>query len=196
MVPVSRWIQVFPTIYDALECATEGSRVVVALPPGGVEAETAASNGLAEDESAIAVIDLHKVYLSKADGANVYNTGRGLPSVVRAPDGRPGIIVPDGEPPTEVTVQTIKKGDGPVVTGDQPVRVHYTGVLWDERTVFDTSWDGEPASLTLDQVVPGFAAGPRRADRRLAGHGRHPAGVRLRRPGAGQRSPRTRRSCS
>ena len=79
MLPISRWIQVFPEIGDALHCATEGSRVVVALPPGGVEAETAASNGLAEDESAIAVIDLHKVYLSKADGSLVYNTGRGLP---------------------------------------------------------------------------------------------------------------------
>ena len=96
VLPVSRWTQVVPDLYDALECATEGSRVVVALPPGGVEAETAASSGLAEDESAIAVIDLHKVYLSKADGANVYNTGHGLPTVVRAPDGRPGIIVPDG----------------------------------------------------------------------------------------------------
>jgi FKBP-type peptidyl-prolyl cis-trans isomerase len=77
--------------------------------------------------------------------------------VVRAADGRPGIIVPDGEAPDEVTVQTIKKGDGPVVTGDQPVRVHYTGVTWDERKVFDSTWDGEPASLTLDAVVPGFA---------------------------------------
>jgi FKBP-type peptidyl-prolyl cis-trans isomerase len=38
------------------------------------------------------------------------------------------------------------------------VRVHYTGVTWDEREVFDSSWDSEPASMTLDSVVPGFAA--------------------------------------
>lgn len=157
VLPVSRWTQVFPSIYPSLECAAEGSRVVVALPPGGVEAQTAASSGLAEDETAIAVMDLHQVYLSKADGANVYNTGHGLPNVVRAPDGRPGIIVPDGAAPTEVTVQTIKKGDGPVVTADQPVRVHYTGVGWDDREVFDTTWDGEPASMTLDDALPGFA---------------------------------------
>ncbi len=157
VLPVSRWVQVFPAVEDALQCATEGSRVVVALPPGGVEAEVAAGNGLAEGESSIAVIDLHQVYLSKADGSNVYNTGHGLPMVVRAPDGRPGVVVPDGEPPAELAVQTIKRGDGPVVTGDQPVRVHYTGVLWDEKTVFDTTWDDAPASLTLDGVVPGFA---------------------------------------
>jgi hypothetical protein len=157
VLPVSRWAEIFPPVFDALDCAAEGSRVVVALPPGGVEAQVAESSGLADDESSIAVIDLHKVYLSKADGSNVYNTGHGLPTVVRAADGRPGIIVPDGEPPTEVTVQTIKKGDGPVVTGDEPARVHYTGVTWDERTVFDSTWDSEPASLTLDAVVPGFA---------------------------------------
>ena len=155
--PITVWTQVFPELGDGLHCATEGSRVVVALPPGGVDAEVAASNGLAEDESAIAVIDIHKVYLSRADGSLVYNTERGLPSVVRAPDGRPGVVIPDAEPPTKVAVQTLIKGDGPVVTGDAPVRVHYTGVLWDDRSVFDTTWDGEPASLTLDGVVPGFA---------------------------------------
>lgn len=155
--PVSRWEQTFPSFGQALDCATEGSRVVVALPPGEVEAETAATMGLAEDDSAVAVVDIRKVYLPKADGKNQYNTGQGLPSVVRAPDGRPGIIVPDGAPPTDVVVQTIKKGDGAVVTGDVPVRVHYTGVLWDDHTVFDTTWDGDPASVTLDSVVPGFA---------------------------------------
>jgi peptidylprolyl isomerase len=37
------------------------------------------------------------------------------------------------------------------------VRVHYTGVVWGEDEPFDSTWDGEPASLTLDAVVPGFA---------------------------------------
>ncbi|GAA1950215.1 FKBP-type peptidyl-prolyl cis-trans isomerase [Microbacterium deminutum] len=155
--PVSALSGLFPKMGDALHCATEGSRVVLAVPPGGVEAQTAASIGLAGDESAVAVIDLRKVYLPKADGSNVYNTGQGLPTVVRAPDGRPGIIVPDGAPPTKLAVQTLKKGDGEVVTGDVPVRVHYTGVLWDAKTVFDTTWDGEPKSITLDSVVPGLA---------------------------------------
>ena len=31
------------------------------------------------------------------------------------------------------------------MTGDDPVRVHYTGVTWDDQTVFDTTWDDEPA---------------------------------------------------
>ena len=56
-----------------------------------------------------------------------------MPTVVRAADGTPGIIVPDGTPPDEVVVEVLKKGDGEVVTGDAPVRVHYTGVTYDEE---------------------------------------------------------------
>lgn len=155
--PTSTWVDTFPGFEQALHCATEGSRIVVALAPGDVEAETAAGVGLADNESAVAVVDVRKVYLPKADGADQFNSGNGTPTVVRAPDGRPGIIVPDGAPPTELVIQVIKKGAGPVVTGDVPVRVHYTGVTWDDRTVFDTTWDDGAQSVTLDAMVPGFA---------------------------------------
>lgn len=153
----SQWTQNFPGFEKALDCATDGSRIAVALSPEDMSAEVASSFGLAEDESAVAVIDVRKVYLAAADGANQFNSGFGLPSVVRAPDGRPGLIIPDGAPPEELVVQTLKKGDGPEVTGDEPVRVHYTGVVWGEDDAFDSTWDGEAASVTLDGVVPGFA---------------------------------------
>jgi hypothetical protein len=154
---VERWKEVVPGFEEALKCATEGSRIVVALPPGGIEEATTAGLEMAEDESAVAVVDIRKVYLPKADGADQFNVGQGLPSVVRGPDGRPGVIVPDAAPPSELVVQTLKKGDGPVVTGDAPVRVHYTGLTWDDRTVFETTWDGEPQSVELDSMIPGFA---------------------------------------
>ncbi|WP_127818457.1 FKBP-type peptidyl-prolyl cis-trans isomerase [Microbacterium sp. CPCC 204701] len=153
----SQWTQNFPGFEEALDCATDGSRIAVALSPEDMSAEVASSFGLGEDESAVAVIDIRKVYLAAADGANQFNSGFGLPSVVRAPGGRPGLIIPDGAAPEELVVQTIKKGDGAEVTGDEPVRVHYTGVVWGEDDEFDSTWDGEAASVTLDGVVPGFA---------------------------------------
>jgi hypothetical protein len=155
--PVARWMEVVPGLQDVLPCATEGSRIVVALPPGGIEASTASSLELGEDDSAVAVIDIRKVYLPKAEGAIQFNVGSGLPTVVRAPDGRPGIIVPDTAPPTELVVQTLIKGAGEEVTGDAPVRVHYTGLTWADGTVFDTTWDAEPKSIDLDTMLPGFA---------------------------------------
>lgn len=145
-----------PPLSDALRCAAAGSRVVVALAPGDMSAQTASSFGLGEEDSAIAVVDVRKVYLARADGALQYNARSGMPSVVRAPDGRPGVIVPDGAPPSDLAVEVLKKGTGEEVTGEEPVRVHYTGVLWDDKSVFDSTWDAEPASLDLAQTVPGF----------------------------------------
>ncbi|WP_214467114.1 FKBP-type peptidyl-prolyl cis-trans isomerase [Microbacterium flavescens] len=141
--------QTFPSWEEALQCASEGSRIVVSMPPEAIEAEAAASIGLAEDESAVAVIDVHKVYLGAADGANQFNSGTGLPTVVRTPDGHPGLIIPGGDAPDELVVQTIKKGDGEVVTGEQPVRVHALGVPWGETDPVKNTWDAQPESITL-----------------------------------------------
>ena len=156
-VALHRLIDSIPPLKGALHCAAAGSRVVVALAPGQVEERTASSFGLSKKDSAIAVVDVRKVYLGRADGALQYNARPGMPSVVRAPSGRPGIIVPDGAPPTDLAVEVLEKGRGDVVSGDDPVRVHYTGVLWSDKSVFDTTWDGEPKSLTLSATVPGFA---------------------------------------
>ncbi|MEV4688196.1 FKBP-type peptidyl-prolyl cis-trans isomerase [Microbacterium sp. LWH3-1.2] len=147
----------FPGFEEALHCATEGSRVAVALSPDDLGDGVAEQAGLDDGDALVAVIDLRKVYLAAADGQNQFNSGFGLPSVVRAPDGRPGLIIPDGAAPGDLTIQTLKKGDGDEVSGERPVRVHYTGVVWGEDEPFDSTWDGEPASLTLDAVVPGFA---------------------------------------
>ena len=155
--PVAQWFQNFPGLEDALQCATEGSRVAVAMGPGAITDEAVAGLGLAEGDTAIAVVDVRKVYLPAADGANQFNSGLGLPAVVRAPDGRPGLVMPAGAAPDDIVIQTLKKGSGAVVTGDQPVRLHYTGVVWGEDEPFDSSWDSGAVSFELGQVVPGFA---------------------------------------
>jgi peptidylprolyl isomerase len=159
--PLSEWTKTFPGLKKSLHCAREGGRVLTLLPSGSLPEEAAAGLGLAEDDTAIVSLDLQKVYLAKADGADQFVTENGLPSVVRAPNGRPGIIVPDGAAPTDLKIEVLKKGEGAEVTGDVPVRVAYTGVLWDDRKEFDSSWGKVPVSFSLDQVVDGFADGLR-----------------------------------
>ncbi|GAA2992138.1 peptidylprolyl isomerase [Microbacterium terrae] len=144
---MSVWSQTFPVFPEALRCASAGSQVVVAMAPDDIDPEVASGLGLTEGESAIAVVDVRKVYLDHADGSNVFNTGNGLPIVVRAPDGRPGVVVPDGEAPDDVVVQTLKRGDGAEVADGDAVRVHYTAVSWDDDEVTGTTWDTTPASI-------------------------------------------------
>lgn len=158
VTPVGEWAEFYGGLAKALDCATEGSRILAVMSPDDLSEEAAANLGLGEGDSAIFVIDLEKVFRAAADGETQYTGGSGMPSVVLAPDGRPGITVPDAPAPEELVVETLKKGDGPVVTASDTPRVHYTGVLWEDGEVFDSSWEkGTSAAFSLDGVVPGFA---------------------------------------
>lgn len=154
--PLTEWTNVFPSLGEAFECGREGGRIVAAIPAGELDPRAAESLGV--DGSAIVVLDLRKVYLAKADGVDQFVTGNGMPTVVRAPDGRPGIIIPDADAPSDLRVQVLKKGRGAEVTGGVPVRVAYTGVLWEDRAVFDSTWEDDkvPVSFELDSVIEGF----------------------------------------
>ncbi len=156
VLSVSQWAQSFPGFKKALQCATAGTRVAVALAPGGVDSQAAQSLGLGAKDSLVAVLDVRKVYLAAANGSLVYNSGWGLPAVVRAPNGRPGVVVPDGAAPQNLTVQLLKSGTGEKVTGKLPVRLHYTVVNWTDKSVASTTWDGDPKSVTLSTVSKGF----------------------------------------
>ncbi len=156
--PVAEWATYYEGIAKMLECATEGSRIVGAVAPDDLSDEATANLGLADGQAAVMVLDLERVFLAAADGAPQFNDRRGMPSVVLAPDGRPGVIVPDAAPPTDLVVEVLKKGAGEPVTAEAPARIHYTGVTWDDGEVFDSTWEkGASASVTLDGVVPGFA---------------------------------------
>ncbi|WP_160173219.1 FKBP-type peptidyl-prolyl cis-trans isomerase [Microbacterium sp. CH12i] len=159
LVSVDYWAQRVPAFGTALECATEGSRILSVISPEDFGAQNLAGFKLEADEAVIAVFDVVKVYPAKADGALQFNDAGGMPTVVRAPDGRPGIIVPDSAPPKDLQIQTLIKGAGEKIAKDDTVLVNYTGVTWDEKTVFDSSWDRGAASFPLSGVVPGFSEG-------------------------------------
>ncbi len=145
---VSAWTSTLPGLESALMCAAEGSRVVVGLDSDAL-GSGASTLGLTDDQSAVAVIDVRKVYLSAADGADQYNAGFGLPVVVYAPGGQPGVIVPDSAAPSDQVVQLLKKGDGEITTADQTIRVNYLTVGWDDKTVTGTSWGDDPYQIDL-----------------------------------------------
>lgn len=58
---------------------------------------------------------------------------------------------------TETQVQTLKPGDGPVVSDTATVLVCYMGVNGRDGSVFDSSYErGAPVDFPLDGVVTGF----------------------------------------
>lgn len=156
-----------PAVGKALECATVGSRIVVATTAEEVFEPAAIQQlGAEAEDSFIFVVDVLDGYLAKADGAP-QSPQPGDPVVVTAPNGAPGITVPQSggsaiEPPDELVVSVLQRGDGEEVTAGSHAVVHYTGVLWDTNKVFDSTWpENSPAVFRLheDSVVQGFLDG-------------------------------------
>ena len=85
---------------------------------------------------------------------------------------RPTISVPDGDAPTELSIEDHVIGDGPEATAGSQANVDYVGVSWSTGAEFDASWNrGDPLSFTIgagqvisgwDQGVAGMKVGGRR----------------------------------
>jgi peptidylprolyl isomerase len=138
---------------EALDGKNVGTRLLFANPA------TDQATGEPVTYLTIAEITDAKTLPSRAEGEPV-TPAEGLPTVTLDDSGKPTIEIPEGyEAPAELVTQTLIKGDGPVVTEDQTVTAHYTGMLLD-GTVFDSSWErGAPTSFSLQQVIPGWTQG-------------------------------------
>lgn len=151
---------------EVVQCAEVGSRISATGTIADVFGEGALDPalGLADDDSVVLVLDVEAAYLAKASGLPQLGA-QGVPAVVTAPDGRPGITIPNQDAPTELIDHVLTLGDGAEIAEGDRVVMHYTGVIWDSETVFDSSWErGAPATFPAvsfleqqDGIVPGLA---------------------------------------
>jgi FKBP-type peptidyl-prolyl cis-trans isomerase 2 len=140
--------QVFPVLTEALTGQSVGTRLLFAAP--------------GQDSSTLMAIDVvdARTIPKRAEGTAV-TPPEGLPKVTLADDGAPSIEPVDGDAPTDLVVQPLITGTGPVVQSGQNVTFHYSGWLWD-GTPFDSSWEkGSAFTTTLGtgSVIPGWDQG-------------------------------------
>ncbi|MGL5927550.1 MAG: FKBP-type peptidyl-prolyl cis-trans isomerase [Dermatophilaceae bacterium] len=119
-----------------------GSRMVITSTPADAFGEQGNPDlGIAKDDPVVFVLDLVSAtkVLDEATGTAVPPKA-GLPTV-RMNDGKPATItVPKGaRAPTKTVVQPLIQGKGAAATKGQTVRVAYTGALWRNGEVFDSS---------------------------------------------------------
>lgn len=152
-----------------LTCSTVGSRVVGVIPPADAFGEAGSTDlGIEPGQDVVFVADIVSITapeptgepaeppLPKADGVDQPATA-GFPTVVLADDGRPTVTIPDEAPPAELKIAVLKKGDGAVVPVASDVIVHYEGINWNTKEIFDESWArGEPSPFNTAQVIAGF----------------------------------------
>lgn len=133
-----------PAVTKGLECTTVGSRVAIVSTAAGAGQNTAEVK-----DSIVFVIDVIDAFPGKAYGAPQIPQA-GMPSVVTAPNGAPGVTVPKQAPPTELTTNVLIASDGEKLAADDHALVKYTGFLWSSGSVFDSTWtNGQATILTL-----------------------------------------------
>lgn len=60
---------------------------------------------------------------------------------------------------SELKIEDITVGDGPVANADSTVTAHYTGAIASTGKIFESSTTGEPATFALNQVIDGWKEG-------------------------------------
>jgi hypothetical protein len=135
----------FPALSHGLECAAVGSRVaIVGSAKDSHNGQANPGQGIGADDAFVFVVDVIQGFPAKADGAGQLPE-TGMPAVVLAPNGAPGITVPNSAAPKNLRVAVLKAGNGHRVAAGDYVVMKYTGVSWDDGTVFDSTWKEGPA---------------------------------------------------
>lgn len=137
---------------EALECATIGSRIVVAGPAEEIDAQYAGVT-----ETLVAVIDVRDVFLGKANGVNQLPQD-GMPQVVTAVDGEPGITLTYQAAPEQPRSAVIKAGGGAKLEDGDTVIAHVRTWNWPAGVGSaatlgsgDTWSEGTPTTIDLSE---------------------------------------------
>lgn len=163
--PITAGADNYGALGASLECAHVGDRLAVALPKSALNSsttgETGTTSGKTED-AVIAVIDVKRAYDARATGTPQL-AGDGMPAVVLAPSGAPGITIPSWSAPSSDETHLLRKGSGAVLTEKDTALIKYTAVSWGtdgaDSSVAGSSWtDGSGAQsvpLAKGQVQEG-----------------------------------------
>jgi FKBP-type peptidyl-prolyl cis-trans isomerase len=151
----------YPGLAKALQCVPVGSRVAITGTAKQIfGASGLQSTGLDATYPLVFVMDVTRAFLPRANGTP--QPGQlGFPTVVLAPNGRPGIEVPSTPAPKSVKVAALKQGHGQVVKKGESVVVNYTQVQWSDNTVMNSSWEqGSPVQWGLGSKDQNVTAAP------------------------------------
>lgn len=139
-------------LVEALTCSQVGSRIAVAVKASDLTSTTSGASSSSSSKSGpayIAVIDVVKAFLPKANGALRPGVNN-MPAVVTAASGAPGISVPDIAAPTKTKVQIVRQGGGHVLAKHDTAIVQFTAVDWAASpTVKGSTWTDGAAATTV-----------------------------------------------
>ncbi|MEO8328391.1 MAG: FKBP-type peptidyl-prolyl cis-trans isomerase [Candidatus Nanopelagicales bacterium] len=141
----------------AIACALP--LVVVACgndtPDPGTTPETSSQSPSPSDSVSVSVS------ASESDEPSPTAPSGALPTVTGDFGELPVLTVPDAEPPSDLVVKTLHKGNGEQVKSGDTMVVDYLGARWDDGATFDASFDAAPFGLAIGtgNVLAGWDKG-------------------------------------
>lgn len=145
--------------YEAARCGVPGQRAVIVGTAIDVVGTSPAEAGLENLEDDDAIVTVFDFAVDECEG-KLTERDEEFPKVDLG-DGsaEPTItITPCMEPPTELEIEVLEEGDGPVVEADQQIMTNYVGVDWNGAERFDGNWSetGIEFSTAEGQLIEGF----------------------------------------
>jgi len=135
----------------SLQCATTGERyTLVTTAKAGFGAGALSQNGISDSAVLVIVVSVGDHFPGKSTGTNLLPQD-GLPSVITAVSGQPGIVLQEQTVPKGFRLETVKAGSGATVKKNQTVHLKYTGWTWptvagDKPVTWDQqTWDADQA---------------------------------------------------
>ncbi len=136
---------VIPGLSKGLQKQKVGSRLLLAVPPAdafGTQGQ--ADLGIGADDSVVFLVDVLREVedLAEATGKAVAPKA-GLPTVKVTAGAAASFTIPKTKAPTKTVAQPLVIGTGAKVTKGQTIRIAYTGALYKDGSVFDSSANTE-----------------------------------------------------
>ena len=157
---------------SVLECRTVGTRIAATITGEDLYGfQGIAEGSVGADATFVVVFDIQGAIPGKAYGLDQIPQ-QGMPAVVVAPSGAPGVTVPSEEPPTSLKYNVLKQGDGAVLAEGDTIYAHYLRLSWTnpkDASSTKSTWDdfGVPDEISLSTIDPstgvGTAAGLKQA---------------------------------
>ncbi|RKR74238.1 FKBP-type peptidyl-prolyl cis-trans isomerase [Frondihabitans australicus] len=150
-------------LINGLECSRVGDRIVIAgSAKDSTNGKGISSYNIGAKDSVVFVADVLKAFPARATGTKEKPVA-GQPTVKLGSDGTPTITIPKGtKAPSSTVATTLIKGSGAKVKSGDTVMVQYTGALFSNGKVFDSSWSRkQPTALAIadGQVISGWVKG-------------------------------------
>ena len=145
--------QMIPGLRRGILGQKVGSTATAVIPPAEMFGEAGNTQlGVSGTDSVVMVVDVKGTMLKEAKGKEA-KPKKGLPTVKYSTDKPATFTMPKGKAPTETQVETLIAGDGEKVAKGDTVYVSYTGALWKNGKVFDSSKEEgrRPFPVTLGQ---------------------------------------------